>query len=100
MSKTADADIYADIKQAMPIAKRVLREGLDDTLGELSERIPAPFPTGLTETQVEQVRTWAEAYYVVGVAVGLLLRSDTVLTDYPERYRWTCDEPRIKGGGR
>jgi hypothetical protein len=73
------ADMYARIRKALPIAKRVLAEGLDSRRCEWSAHIPAQEPQGLTDQQIAQFVKWTEATYEIGIAVGLMLRPDTVL---------------------
>jgi hypothetical protein len=71
-------DIYARVRQAQPIARKVLREGLDDQHSEFADLVPCdePLSEGRTDDDVAKLVVWTDAVFVIGIAVGLLLRPE------------------------
>jgi len=70
------ANIYTQVRKALPDARRVLRHGLDSL--EVTECIRGTEPQNLTDAQLTQLTRWTDATFELGIAVGLL-RADAVL---------------------
>jgi hypothetical protein len=72
-----DPDLYARIRAALPTARRLLAEGIDNADADFDPG--APIVEGLSDAQNDQFTAALDHAYIVGVAVGLLLDSAVVL---------------------
>jgi hypothetical protein len=70
-------DLFARVRQVRPLAREILRHGLSYDSPELpNEFIPCAEPSGLSDRQMSAFNDSMDAVFVVGIAVGLLLRPE------------------------
>jgi hypothetical protein len=91
--------VYARLRRLLPHARAILaKHGLDSKEhAELSEYVPEPEPSDLTDVQMNQFIDFTESMFELGIAVGLLLDRSLLLdaqTTTP-----TASKPRERKGG-
>ena len=87
---TPPPDIYDRIRAALPTARRLLAEGIDNAGADFDPG--APIVEGLSDEQNDQLVAATEHTYIVGVAVGLLL--DPIVVLATERRRVMATKSR------
>jgi hypothetical protein len=72
-------DLLDRVRQAGPIARLILRDGLSNQSANLpGEYVPCGEPKGLNDEQMKAFCHHMDALFAVGIAVGLLLRPEAV----------------------
>jgi len=69
------------VKALMPVARKLLADGMDDARVEWSEDIPYDEPRGLSDRQIGELVACIEVAYATGIALGLMLRPEAFGTD-------------------